>query len=370
MSARRTRMHALQINGATDMAPLEYFHDSVSAAELNELLEGDPTSNDIFAAALLSTSPNETEEAQIEHGFPHKIDTVAECDRDRTHILIEEISLSTSESTESEFDEFPGLDTDWDLFSDEALSSDFILDVPDFNLDESDESADFMPEIRIEKRARQQAIAFLISIGELTGRHVSWIVEIILARRWSASQRKVIELLQSGFSLRSIHLSFILSEYWRDSDAFDERFDEIVRGHAWMSDCQPRLSWWQSIQLITFHGEDCNLEEVIEFIEEERHVWRRSRTLTRRFPQFKNYLLRQRMADECRLPSGDWHRMLDPHDSRRFDGSTNPEYTTQWWEDEIPVIGGANYIRRRIYMGESLGCLVLEPDDGLHWLEE
>ena len=370
MSTRRARVYALQTNGIGDPAPFDYYHNSVSEAELFELLELDLVSQDILAVALVATSQTETEKSKIEDGFPCVTDTVDDGDLEKIHISAEDLSLQNSESAENEFDEFRILDAEWDLLSNEITSSDLILDVPDFCIEELDEYVDFIPEIRVEDRARQQAIAFLVSIGELTNIHVSWIVEIILARRWSAAQRKVIELIQSGFSLRSVYLSFILSEYWRDSDVFDERFDEVTRGYAWMSSCQPRLSWWQSIQLITFHGEDCDLEVVIEFIEEERHVWRRSRTLTRRFPQFKDYLLRHRIADECRLPSGDWHRMLDPRDSRTFDGSTNPEYTTQWWEDEITPIGDANHVQRRIYMGESIGSLIAEPDDGLHWVEE
>lgn len=250
----------------------------------------------------------------------------------------------------------------------EALDPTF--DVPDISQDEPETAEELLLEVPGELRARQQAIAFLISIGELSGRHVDWIVEIILARRWSTTQLKVRGLWNSGYSLRSIFQAFVLAELWRESDAFDERPDEYRRGPAWMSVCTPRLSWWESMQIIAFRGEDSSLEEVVEFIEIERHAWRSHSGLRHRFVRFKDYLLRQRISDECQSPAGGWYRTLDPRDERDFDGAGNPEYTTRWWEDEIPAIGGPQHLERRIYLGDRLGALIVEPDDGLHWLED
>lgn len=257
-----------------------------------------------------------------------------------------------------------------DLDGSEIESQALSFDILDIDVEEEDEPEDSQHGIDREQRARQQAIAFLAAIGELTGQHVEWVVEIILARRWSTAQGRVHELWCSGYSVRAIHMAFLLVEAWRESDAYDERLDGYPRRAAWMSACRPQLSWWEAMQIVAFHGDDCSIDEMLIFIEAERHIWRSSSRLRGRFTRFKEYLLRQRIADECRSPGGGWYRTLDPRDGRSFDGSGNPEYTDQWWEDELPALGGSQYVQRRIYMGEQLGTLIVEPDDGLHWLED
>ncbi|KAB7764940.1 hypothetical protein [Xanthomonas sp. LMG 12462] len=294
---------------------------------------------------------------------------------DERKFIEDEVERITSDTTGSSFlgilDTFD-IDTEVSASLEGAAWSDLTFEVPDFKFDQSGQPTDFVPEIEIthDARALQQAIEFLRRIDELSCRNVAWIADIILARRWSAAQRCVVELLKSGFSLRSIYLSFLLSEHWRESDVYDERFDQGLHQFSWQRSCFPRITWEEAVQLIAFHGEDCTLEEVIEFIEQERELWRRSSALKRDFPRFKGYLLRQRLAKACQVPSGLWYRTLDPRDARRFDGSANPEYTSQWWEDELPVVGGVSYLQRRIYVGDPLSFLIVELDDGLHWLEE
>lgn len=211
---------------------------------------------------------------------------------------------------------------------------------------------DLTPEVSDILRAQQQASEFLRSIDELTAQHISWIKEIILSRRWSTAQRYVSELVSSGTSLRAIHAAFTLSEAWRNVEAFDQR--DAPSSASWWTDCYPRLTWLESVRLVQFLGEDESLEDMVRFVEAELQVWRTSNRLRSDFPHFKHYLIKYRIAKECRHPEYGWTQLLDPRDGRFFGGDVNPEYNTVRWEDDISTHASQDAIVTHLFQGGSL----------------
>lgn len=237
------------------------------------------------------------------------------------------------------------------------------FDIPEIGgAGDPDEEADFTPDVNEELRARQLASQFLRQIDEHCIQNIDWITEIILARRWGSAQRKVAELWQAGFSIRAIFMAFQVSESWRQCDCLDQQFSEWLRYN-------PYLTWLEAIQLVEHHDESASLEDIMAFVDLERHIWRQSRHLVRNYPSFKNYLLSHRITKECKRPDLGWVRNLSPSDERRFDGSTNPEYTADCWEDEAPACSGSQHLNRRIYMGEHLSYLFLDQESNSDWNE-
>lgn len=372
-------------------ASITYDHDAISAAELIELIGDAAVTAPISDLSIDTTiDKSQVEDRKPTPPFIPKSDLVDE-DASRVSRFAlgdDALALHARELQGNDAHELLGatrclnkevhLETDFENFDfspelaelNTVILPDISFLIPDVGGAEDTESdSDYFPEVSEETRARQLAFSFLSSIGELTNRHADWVTEIILARRWSSAQSKVLELWRVGHSIKAIYSAFLLSEAWRDCDFLDERLGECS-GYAWYLQSRPQLTWLEAIGLVTFHGEDSSVEEIMNFVESERYIWRQAPLLVQRFNRFKNYLLRHRIVDECRRPSMGWYRLLDPRDGRFFDGCTNPEYTMEWWEDDPPSRYDSRHTFQRIFMGDSLESLIPEPDDGLHWLED
>lgn len=227
---------------------------------------------------------------------------------------------------------------------------------------------DDTPEISDSSRAEQLAIQFLKSVGELNPLNVARISEIILARKWSRAQVVVKELVGSGFEISHIYQAFLVSEAWRQCDAMDERLGGETLTQ-WYEVSRPRITWLESMRLVDFVGVDMSVAEVMEFSEIERHIWRGSARLRARYPRFKDYLFGYRIATESRQQDGGWFRTLDPRDGRFFDGTVNPEFTSDWWDDGLPSSRGREHLSRLIFKGCPLGYLVAEPGNEMDWFD-
>ena len=234
--------------------------------------------------------------------------------------------------------------------------------------DEPSPEVDDTPEISDSSRAEQLAIQFLKGVGEISSLNVARISEIILARRWSRAQVAVKELLNSGVELFHIHQAFLVSEAWRQCDAMDERLGGETMSR-WYEVSRPRITWLESVRLVEFVGVDMSVADVMDFAETERHTWRGSLRLRAQYPRFKDYLFGYRIATESRQEDGGWFRTLDPRDGRFFDGTVNPEFTSDWWDDSLPSSRGREHLTRLIFNGCPLGHLVADPDSEMEWFE-
>lgn len=383
-SSASTLVAGAEIDGPGELR--QYDHDAVSDQELTELVGELAELMDSSAPALAvveeldgDTGDTSGTPSHLSEEVPEQ-ETLTSCSGPELQL---EISLCIGpQQTEDCSDlDLPPADSDdsvdfeipmvWQL--DGPLPSTIDFDPPDFHethIAVEERDTEFVSEVTDDQRARQQAIQFLSSIGELQARHVDWIADIILRRRWSAAQLRVLALWRSGCSIQTIYVTFQLSEAWRDVDAFDQRLDHgDANWSHWGTACRPRLSWREAAVIVDFCGEDSTLEDLIEFVEAERHVWRDSSALSERYPRFKDYLLQYRLTDECRRSALGWYRTLDPKDGRFFGGDVNPEYSLQCWEDRIHGSAYVVAVDRHIFNGGSLDSLLAVRSGDSDWLD-
>lgn len=344
---------------------LSYDHDAVDPRELAELLGLSPNSGvqDCSNSSVLAEAKESETRLDLgasvppntEMELPESVGKEAHIDVEPVDIEVDVVDLPYLEA------ELPdGIDTQpitlWfdppaDVFDESSTDGD-------------DEGA----EVTDAARAKQLAIRFLEAIGELNPLNVTRIVEIILARKWSRAQLIVKDLLNSGFDLEHVHQAFLVSEAWRQCDALDERLGAEAWGR-WSTLCRPRISWLESVRLVEFVGSDMTAAEVMDFADAERHVWRTSVRLRTRYPRFKDYLFSYRIADESPHRDVGWFRTLDPRDGRFFDGTGNPEFTPDWWDDELPSPRGRTHLSRLIYQGCPIDHLIPDASSDMDWFE-
>lgn len=268
-------------------------------------------------------------------------------------------------------EEAPALSTDggFDLFEADVGDADdhnfpppFDFDVPDLEAAEQPEDeSDLQPDITDATRARQLAVQFLVEIGELDPLNIDRITSIIAARRWATAQAKVRELVAARYSVAAVYLIFEVSEAWRHCEWLDQNAGGLSRFVS-------PLTWRDAARIVDFFGTDVEVDDIMAFVEAEHHVWRARPHLQGLYPQFKNYLLEERLAYETRRNDAGWMPNLDPHDERTFDGWTNPEYSPEWWEDELSG-RVAGCVAARLFIGESLADMLTWPEDSIGLVE-
>lgn len=260
-------------------------------------------------------------------------------------------------------------DVGLDLFEADAGDADdqgfpppFDFDVPDLEAAEQPEDeSDLQPDITDATRARQLAVQFLIEIGELDELNIDRITSIIAARRWATAQAKVRELVAARYPVSAVHLIFEVSEAWRHCEWLDQNAGGLRRFVS-------PLTWRDAARIVDFFGTDVEVDDIMAFVEAEHHVWRARPHLQGLYPQFKNYLLEERLAYETRRNDAGWMPNLDPHDERSFDGWINPEYSPEWWEDELSG-RVAGCVAARLFIGESLADMLTWPEDSIGLVE-
>lgn len=246
--------------------------------------------------------------------------------------------------------------------ADQSCPPSFDFDVPDLEAAERPEDeSDLQPDVTDATRARQLAVQFLIEIGELDERNIDRITSIIAARRWATAQAKVRELVASRYPVEAVHLIFEVSEAWRHCEWLDQNAGGLRRFVS-------PLTWRDAARIVDFFGSDAEVDDIMEFVEAEHHVWRARPHLQGLYPQFKHYLLEERLAHETRRNDAGWMPNLDPHDERTFDGWINPEYSPEWWEDELSG-RVAGCVAARLFIGESLADMLTWPEDSIGLLE-
>lgn len=249
-----------------------------------------------------------------------------------------------------------------DIASIEDLPDPGEFDVPDIGeAAKVEDDTDLQPDVSDSTRATQLASAFLREFDESSARNIEYIADIIRARRWSSVQRKVRELLAVHYSVSAVYLIFEVLEAWRHCEWLDQTTEEFGLFRS-------TLTWQEAASLVDFFGVGTDVAEVMDFVEIEHHVWRARSHLRRSHARFKDYLLKQRIAHESYSKDLGWFDCLDPKDGRTFDGWNNVEFTSDWWEEELPgpVV---HSVPSRIFKGDSLENMIRSNgfDSGLEY---
>ena len=188
-----------------------------------------------------------------------------------------------------------------------------------------------------DERAMQLALAFLREDDLFSEYHLDLLTDIIRERGWSSVQYQVRGLVLGGYGIAQVHRMFQLTDAWMHCVESDTLAPERWHGGK-------RLTWLEAAQLLDFLGYDAKLEQIADFLSSEQEVWHGLRRDSGQLATFKNYLFEYRLSPRTQVDDGIWQSNLDPGDTRSFDGTRNPLYSSCWWGE--PIDGGAHSIKQ------------------------